>query len=189
VVSALGGRVPKIASTAWVHPAATIVGDVEIGAGASIWPGAVLRGDFGSIRIGAGTSIQDNAVLHAAPNGPTTVGRDCVIAHLAFIEAATVGDGCMVAVGALVLPGAVLHDGSVAAAGAALAKGIEVPTGHRAQGVPAQIVAIGHPDRDYIATGARRYAQMAQHYAEAGVGDTGLDLEPRFRLPTKADKC
>ena len=89
MVSALGERVPKIAPTAWVHPAATIVGDVEIGAGASIWPGAVLRGDFGAIRIGAGTSIQDNAVLHAAPDGPTMVGSDCVIAHLAFIEAAT----------------------------------------------------------------------------------------------------
>lgn len=189
MVSALGGRVPKIAPTAWVHPAATIIGNVEVGPGASVWPGAVLRGDFGAIRIGAGTSIQDNAVLHAAPDGPTTVGANCVIAHLAFIEAATVGDGCMVAVGALVLPGAVLHDGSVAAAGAALAKGIEVPTGHRAQGVPASIVAASHPDRHYIATGAYRYGRMAQQYAEAGIGETGLDLEPRFRLPREASEC
>jgi carbonic anhydrase/acetyltransferase-like protein (isoleucine patch superfamily) len=88
-----------------------------------------------------------------------------------------------------VLRGSVLHDGSVAAAGAALAKGIEVPTGHRAQGVPAKVVAAAHPSPAVIATGARRYAQMARHYAEAGIGVTGLDLEPRFRLPSGADKC
>jgi carbonic anhydrase/acetyltransferase-like protein (isoleucine patch superfamily) len=120
-VSALGDLVPRIDPTAWVHPAATVVGDVEIGPESSIWPGAVLRGDFGAIRVGARTSIQDNAVLHAAPSAPTVVGDECVIAHLAFIETAVVEDRCLVGVAAVVLPGACLRPGAVAAAGAVLA--------------------------------------------------------------------
>ena len=175
-IEALGDLVPRIDPTAWVHPTATIIGDVEIGAGASIWPGAVLRGDFGAIRVGARTSIQDNAVLHAAPVAPTLVGSDCVIAHLAFIETATVEDACMVAVAAQMLPGSVLRRGAVAAAGAVLAAGLEVPTGYRAQGVPARIVASEHPDAAYIADGATEYAAMATRYAAAGIGATGADL-------------
>jgi carbonic anhydrase/acetyltransferase-like protein (isoleucine patch superfamily) len=169
-IEALGDLVPRIDPTAWVHPAATIIGDVEIGAGSTIWPGAVVRGDFGAIRIGARTSIQDNAVLHAAPYAPTLVGSDCVIAHLAFIETA------MVAVAAQMLPGSVLRRGAVAAAGAVLAAGLEVPTGYRAQGVPARIVASDNPDAAYIARGAADYAAMGKRYAAAGIGATGDDL-------------
>ncbi len=176
MISALGDRVPRIADTAWVHPAATIIGAVEVGAGSSIWPGAVLRGDFGTIRVGARTSIQDNAVIHAAPDTPTLIGSDCIVAHLAFIETATIEDHCMVAVGAVVLPGAILRTGSVAAAGAVLAQALEVPSGHRAQGVPARVVATDRPDRDYIGRGAADYVAMAQRYASAGIGDTGAAL-------------
>jgi carbonic anhydrase/acetyltransferase-like protein (isoleucine patch superfamily) len=185
VISALGDRVPAIAADAWVHPTATIVGDVEIGAGSSVWPGAVLRGDFGAILVGERTSIQDNAVIHAAPWQPTVIGSDCVIAHLAFVETATIEDFCMVASGALVLPGATMRSGSTAAAGAVLAKSIEVPAGHRAQGVPAEIVQADHPDREYIARGAASYAAMAAEYMRQGIGSTGatiaagLDLAPR----------
>jgi carbonic anhydrase/acetyltransferase-like protein (isoleucine patch superfamily) len=175
-IEALGDLVPRLDPTACVHPAATIIGDVEIGAGSTIWPGAVLRGDFGAIRVGARTSIQDNAVLHAAPVAPTLVGSDCVIAHLAFIETATVEDACMVAVAAQMLPGSVLRRGAVAAAGAVLAAGLEVPTGYRAQGVPARIVASDRPGPAYIADGAAEYAAMAKRYAAAGIGATGDDL-------------
>lgn len=164
-VSALGDLVPKIDPTAWVHPAATVVGDVEIGPESSIWPGAVLRGDFGAIRVGARTSIQDNAVLHAAPSAPTVVGDECVIAHLAFIETAVVEDRCLVAVGAVVLPGARLRSGSVAAAGAVLARALEVPSGYRAIGVPATAVPSDGPDPDYVAAGAASYAAMAARFA------------------------
>lgn len=175
-IEALGDLVPRIDPTAWVHPAATIVGDVEIGAESTIWPGAVLRGDFGAIRIGARTSIQDNVVLHAGPTAPTLVGADCIVAHLAFIETATVEDACMVAVGAQLLPGSTLRRGSVAAAGAVLAAGLEVPTGHRAQGVPARVVPSDNPDAAYIADGVASYAAMAARYAAAGIGATGADL-------------
>jgi carbonic anhydrase/acetyltransferase-like protein (isoleucine patch superfamily) len=177
-ISALGDRVPSIDPTAWVHPDATIIGDVVIGPGSSIWPGAVLRGDFGSIRIGARTSVQDNAVIHSGPPVLTTVGSNCIVAHLAFIEMATVEDDCMVAVAAQMLPGAILRRGTVAAAGAVLARGLEVPTGYRAQGVPAEIVPSEHPDAAYIASGAAEYAAMAIRYAEEGIGAMGADLAP-----------
>lgn len=183
MIAALGERVPRLAPTAWVHPAATVIGDVELGPGASVWPGAVLRGDFGAIRIGARTSVQDNAVIHAAPWVATTVGAECVVAHLAFIEAATVEDLCMVASGALVLPGATMRSGSVAAAGAVLAGELEVPSGHRAQGVPAAVVAAARPDRAYIAQGAADYAAMAAEYAGQGIGATGASLSSALDLP------
>ena len=175
-VSALGDLVPRIDPTAWVHPDATIVGDVEIGPGSSIWPGAVLRGDFGAIRVGARTSVQDNAVLHAAPSSPTVVGDECIIAHLAFIETAVVGNRCMVAVGAQMLPGSTLHDGAIAAAGAVLARGLEVPSGYRAQGVPAKIVRSDKPDPSYVAAGAIEYAAIVERYIAAGIGFTGAEL-------------
>ncbi|HYC81631.1 MAG TPA: gamma carbonic anhydrase family protein [Solirubrobacterales bacterium] len=178
-VSALGDLVPRIDPTAWVHPSATVVGDVEIGPESSVWPGAVLRGDFGAIRVGARTSIQDNAVLHAAPNAPTVVGDECVIAHLAFIETAVVEDLCLVGVGAVVLPGAHLRRGAVAAAGAVLAQALAVPSGHRAIGVPATVVPSEHPSPEYIATGARSYAAMAARFAveERPLAEGGAPLD------------
>ena len=163
-VEALGDLVPRIAPSAFVHPRATVIGDVEIGEESSIWPGAVLRGDFGSIRVGRRTSVQDNAVLHADGNG-TVIGDDCILGHLAFVENAVVEDLCLIGVGA-VLHGAVLRTGAVAAAGTVIVGGMEVPPDHRAQGVPARLVSPARPDRDYIRQGAARYVEMARRYAE-----------------------
>lgn len=168
MIQSLGTSRPRIAPSAFVHPRATVIGDVEIGEDSSVWPGAVIRGDFGPIRIGRRTSIQDNAVIHADHRG-TVIGDDCLIAHLAFIEAATVGNACMVAVGA-VLHGAYLHSGAVAAAGAVLVGGVEVPSGCRAQGVPARVVAIDSPTVEAIAHGAGRYVEMARRYASETQG-------------------
>lgn len=165
MISALGDLRPRIASSAFVHPQATVIGDVEIGEDSSIWPGAVIRGDFGAIRIGRRTSIQDNVVIHASYSDDTEIGDDCLIGHLAFIECAIVGDACMVAVGAK-LHGARMLPGSVAAAGAVLVGGIEVPSGWRAQGVPARLVELARSERESIELGAARYVAMARRHAE-----------------------
>jgi carbonic anhydrase/acetyltransferase-like protein (isoleucine patch superfamily) len=162
VIQRLGDAVPQIAPDAWVHERATVIGDVTIGPGSSVWPGAVLRGDFGPIRIGARTSIQDNTVIHADGDG-TVIGDGCIVGHLAFVENAAVGDGCLVGVGARLLPGTRMAPGAVAAAGAVLL-GIEVPTGHRAQGVPASVVPVDGPGRDYVEQGSRRYVEMAERH-------------------------
>lgn len=163
MIERLGELVPRIAASAWVHPTATVIGDVEIGESSSVWPGAVLRGDFAPIRVGSFTSVQDRVVIHGARTG-TFVGDRCLIGHGAFLEDASVADECLVGVGALVLNGARLARGAVAAAGAVLAGAIEVPTGFRAQGVPAKLVASDRPGRDYIVGGAERYAAMAERY-------------------------
>jgi carbonic anhydrase/acetyltransferase-like protein (isoleucine patch superfamily) len=152
---------PQIAASAFVHPAATIIGDVHVGEESSVWPGAVLRGDYGPIRIGARTSIQDNVVVHATAHG-TVIGDDCVVGHLAFLEDATVQDACLVGVGAKVLNGAVMRTGSVAAAGAVLTPGKVVPSGERAQGVPAELVPAGRLSPENIRSGAAEYVRMSR---------------------------
>jgi carbonic anhydrase/acetyltransferase-like protein (isoleucine patch superfamily) len=120
----------------------------------------VLRGDLGPIRVGARTSIQDNAVMHCGPTG-VRVGDDCVVGHLAHLESATVEDVCMVGIAALVLHEATLRTGSVVAAGAVLVGGLEVPSGMRAQGVPARIIEGTH-DREWILHGASVYAEQTR---------------------------
>jgi carbonic anhydrase/acetyltransferase-like protein (isoleucine patch superfamily) len=86
------GRWPRVADDAWLAPTATVIGDVEIATGASIWFGAVLRGDVGRIRIGAGSCVQDNAVLHCAADLPTVVGENVTVGHLAMLEGCVVED-------------------------------------------------------------------------------------------------
>jgi carbonic anhydrase/acetyltransferase-like protein (isoleucine patch superfamily) len=164
MIQRLGEHVPRIDPSAWVHASATVIGDVTIGPDSSVWPGAVLRGDFGPIVVGANTSIQDNAVIHAERG--THIGSGCVVGHLAFTEDATVGDDCLIGVGARVLPGARLADAAIAAASAVLLGGLLVPTGYRAQGIPATLVQTDRPGVDYIRTGARRYREMARHHRD-----------------------
>jgi len=162
-IEPLGDLVPRIAASAFVHPAATIIGDVEIGEESSVWPGAVLRADYGPIRVGARTSVQDNAVLHGVGAG-TYLGSDCVVGHLAYIEEATVEDACLVGVGSKILNGAVMRTGSVAAAGTVVLGSMDVPSGHRAQGVPATIVASASPTREQIMAGAAAYVRNRLRY-------------------------
>ncbi len=95
-VYALGDLVPRIDPTAFVHPDATVVGDVVIGPESTIWPQAVLRGDYGNITIGARTSIQDGTVVHSTADLPTRIGDDCVVGHLAHVECCVIEDGALV---------------------------------------------------------------------------------------------
>jgi carbonic anhydrase/acetyltransferase-like protein (isoleucine patch superfamily) len=164
VIESLDGHLPEIADTAWVHATAVIIGDVEIGDESSVWPGAVVRGDFGPIRIGARTCVQDNAVIHSDRAG-THIGNDCIIGHLAFVEEAIVGDECLVGTGARVLNGVRLEPGAVVAAGAVVLGETVVPTGFRAQGVPARIVPCTSPKPGYVKDGAARYVEMARRHA------------------------
>lgn len=136
---ALDGVSPSIHPTAWVHPDATVVGRVELGADVSVWPQAVLRGDYGEIRVGARTSIQDGTVLHTTAEHPTLIGADCVVGHLAHLEGCTVGDRCLIGSGSVVLNRAVIGDGSLVGAGALVAEGTVVPGDSRALGVPARV--------------------------------------------------
>jgi carbonic anhydrase/acetyltransferase-like protein (isoleucine patch superfamily) len=159
-VYALGDRVPVIHPEAYVAPDATVIGSVEIGEGASIWPGAVLRGDAQGIRVGARTSIQDGVVIHVGTDLETVVGADCVVGHLAHLEGCVVEDGCLVGSGAILLHRVVVRSGALVAAGAVVPPGTEVPAFALARGVPARILP------DQVAPGA--FADAVARYVEKG---------------------
>lgn len=136
---ALDGIAPVIHPTAYVHPDATVIGHVELGPEASVWPQAVLRGDYGEIRVGARTSIQDGTVLHTTEEWPTVIGEDCVVGHLAHLEGCSVGNRCLIGSNSVVLNRVVIGDGVLIGAGALVAEGTVVPPDHRALGVPARL--------------------------------------------------
>lgn len=112
LITGIGGREPRIDEGAFVAPTASVIGDVTLHAGASVWYGAVLRGDVESIAVGASSNVQDNCTLHADPGFPVNVGERVSIGHNAVVHGATVEDDCLIGMGATVLNGAVIGAGS-----------------------------------------------------------------------------
>jgi carbonic anhydrase/acetyltransferase-like protein (isoleucine patch superfamily) len=123
-----------------VHPDAVVIGDVVVGEGATIWPGAVLRGDYGRIEVGARTSVQDGTVVHATAELATVIGSDCVVGHIVHLEGCTIEPGCLIGSGSVVLHEAVVRTGALVGANAVVTNGTEVPSGAMALGVPAKII-------------------------------------------------
>jgi carbonic anhydrase/acetyltransferase-like protein (isoleucine patch superfamily) len=163
MIYALGDQAPDIDPAAYVHPDAVVIGSVTIGAGASVWPCAVLRGDDGWIRIGARTSVQDGSVLHCTPELPTIVGDDCVIGHMVHLEGCVVEDGALVGNGAVVLHRAVIRSGALVGSNAVVPAGMDVPAGAMALGVPAKLRE-GAVRPEMISTPAMSYVHRAERY-------------------------
>ena len=138
-IYALGDQVPDIPPDAFVHPEATVIGSVTIAAGASVWPAAVLRGDYGRIHVGERTSIQDGTILHTTDRWPTVIGADCVVGHNAHLEGCTIGDGCLIGSGSIVLNRAVVQPAAAVGAAALIPEDFVVPSGQIALGVPARL--------------------------------------------------
>jgi carbonic anhydrase/acetyltransferase-like protein (isoleucine patch superfamily) len=138
-IYAIGDLVPEIHETAFVHPDATVIGRVVLGPEASVWPQAVIRGDYGRIVVGEGSNVQDGAVLHATDTLDTTVGSHVVIGHLAHLEGCTVRDRALIGVGSTVLHRAVVEEGATVGAGAVVTNDMVVPASALAVGVPAVI--------------------------------------------------
>jgi carbonic anhydrase/acetyltransferase-like protein (isoleucine patch superfamily) len=159
----LDGATPNVDPDAYVHPEAVVIGDVTIGAGSSVWPSAVLRGDYGTITIGARTSIQDGTVIHAGPGFPTIIGDGCVIGHLAHLEGCTLEDSCLVGSGSVVLHHAVVGTGATVGANAVVPNNMVVPPGALALGVPAKIFE-GRSDVPMIRLSAAEYVSNAKRY-------------------------
>ena len=160
----LDGVSPRIAPDAWIAPNATIIGNVEIGAGANIWFNCVLRGDTNLIRVGARSNIQDGSILHVNPGDgmQCLIGEDVTVGHMAIVHAATLHDGAFVAMAAVVLDGAVIEGGGVLAAGAVLTPGKRIGTGEMWAGMPAKFVrAVGEAERAMFALTAPAYVQNA----------------------------
>ncbi|HVE97852.1 MAG TPA: gamma carbonic anhydrase family protein [Mycobacteriales bacterium] len=163
-IYALDDLVPDIHPDAYVHPDAVVIGHVRLGEGATVWPRAVLRGDYGVITVGAGTSIQDGTVVHATALDATTIGADCVVGHLAHLEGCTVEDRALIGSGSIVLARALVRTGAVVGAAALVPEGTEVEAGTLVLGVPARPRGpAGQEDR--IAAAAELYRRNGRRYA------------------------
>ena len=165
-IYAIGDRVPEIDEAAFVHPDATVIGHVVLGPGASVWPQAVIRGDYGSVTVGPDSNVQDGAVLHATSDLDTVIGDHVVIGHLAHLEGCTVEDRALIGVGSAVLHRAVVSAGATVGAGAVVTNGMVVPARALAVGVPATIKA-DRSDPDLIAAMATLYVHNAGRYKTA----------------------
>lgn len=153
---------PEIAPSAWIAPGAFVIGAVELGDEASVWYGAVLRGDTEPIRIEARTNVQDGCVLHADPGFPAIVGEGCVIGHNAVVHGCRIGAGCLVGMGATILNGAKIGEGSIVAAGAVVPEGREFPPRSLIVGVPAKRAGeVTEEQTNDVGRGAREYVERA----------------------------
>jgi carbonic anhydrase/acetyltransferase-like protein (isoleucine patch superfamily) len=161
VIRSLNGKTPQVHPEAFVSEFAYVVGDVEIGAGSSVWPGSVIRGDTGKIVIGRNTCIQDGSVVHT--DGPGSIGDDVVIGHMVMCHALHVGDGAVLGNGATVNGGATeIGEHSIVAAGAVVLENAKVPPRTLVVGIPA--AAKGSVTDEQI----KRFKATADHYAERG---------------------
>ncbi|MCW2898638.1 MAG: hypothetical protein JWO67_903 [Streptosporangiaceae bacterium] len=163
-IYALGDQVPDIHPEAYVHPDATVIGLVKIHAAATVWPGAVLRGDYGAIEIGTHTSIQDGTVLHTTEPWPTIIGAECVVGHNAHLEGCVVEDRCLIGSGSVVLNRVRIGTGSVVGAGAVVTEDSFVPARHTALGVPARCRS-GGIDPVWHEQAVKLYAGNGRRYA------------------------
>jgi len=160
------GRSPQIAKARFIAGSATVVGDVTVGEGASVFYGAVLRADINSIRVGPRTNIQDNAVIHLADAFGVRIGADCTIGHGAIVHACTIGDRCLVGMGATVLDGSVIGRESLIGANALVPQGFRCPAGSLVFGSPARVVRpLTAAERRGLRRWAAKYLLVAAAHA------------------------
>ena len=162
-IYALDDDEPDIHELAYVAPDAVVIGRVTIGPEASVWPGAVLRGDHGTITVGARTSVQDGTVVHCTARWPTVIGADCVIGHNAHLEGCVVEDGCLIGSGSVTLNRVVVGAGSIVAAAALVPEGFIVPPGSLVAGVPATIKRTG-VNPAWAQGAVKSYIETARHH-------------------------
>jgi carbonic anhydrase/acetyltransferase-like protein (isoleucine patch superfamily) len=159
------GRYPKIGRGCYVAPDAVIIGDVTLEDGASVWYGAVLRGDVSPIVIGARTNIQDGTIIHGEDGCPTIIGADVTVGHAAIIHAATVGDRVLVGMGAVLLSRSSVGPDSIIGARALVTQDSELPGSSLILGMPAQVKRELTPEeRESVIQSAKRYVRHAKTY-------------------------
>lgn len=140
MIQAFQDKRPILHGDVRAHDTAVVIGDVELHDGVSLWPHAVLRGDLNRIVVGEGSNIQDGAVVHNDLKHPALIGRDCVVGHQACVHGATVGDRCLIGIGALLLNGSVIGDESIIGAGSVVAEGKVIPPRSLVLGVPGKVI-------------------------------------------------
>ena len=156
---------PAIAPTAWVADSAQVIGNVELGEGASVWFGAVLRGDNERLTVGPGSNIQDGAMVHSDRGFPVTLGANVTVGHLVTLHGCTVGDGSLIGIQAVVLNGAKIGRNCLVGAGSLVTEGKEFPDGSMIMGTPAKVVRQLAPEQiAAMQRGAPHYVANAQRF-------------------------
>lgn len=165
-----GDKTPQVDPTAWIAPNATLIGDVHVGPGASVWFGAVLRGDIDRIEVGAGTNVQDNVVVHTDEGVPTILGENVGVGHLALLHGARIGAGSLIGMGAKLLNRSVIGEGGFVAAGALVLEGQQIEAGHFAAGLPAKDRGpMNEEMAERVRSNAFVYQERAALFRDAGV--------------------
>lgn len=157
---ALGDKKPNVAPDAWVAPGCYVVGNVVLGALASVWFGTTLRGDNETITVGDGSNLQENVVAHTDMGFPLTIGANCTIGHNAMLHGCRIGDGSLIGMGATILNGAVIGQNCLIGAGALITEGKVIPDGSLVMGVPGKVI------RELDANAKDGLIQSALHYQE-----------------------
>lgn len=161
----LDGIAPEISPDAWVAPDAQIMGRVVIEPGASVWWGAVLRGDNEEIRVGRGSNVQDLCCLHTDPGFPLVIGENVTVGHRAMLHGCRIGDGSLIGMGATVLNGARIGQGSLVGASALISEGKEIPDRVLVMGAPGRVVReIDDAKYEDLLISARRYQDNARRF-------------------------
>ncbi len=158
-------KIPTIDATAFVHPLAVVIGDVHIGARASVWPTAVIRGDTDTIRIGEDSNVQDGTIIHVDAGVPTTIGKRVAIGHRAIVHGSTIEDNCLIAMGAILLNGVHVGTGSIVGAGAVCTEGMQIPPNSLVVGIPARrIRETSDAERERIKKTVDAYVELQNEY-------------------------
>lgn len=162
------GRRPQIAASAYIDPAAVIIGDVVIGEDSSVWPCSVIRGDVHYVRIGARTNIQDGSICHVMRDEyPLIVSDDVTIGHSVTLHGCTIESRCLIGMGAVILNGATIGAGSIVAAGTLITEGTVIPAGSLVMGSPGKVKrALTGIDQASIDAYAKRYVEYKNIYRE-----------------------
>ncbi|WP_260599398.1 gamma carbonic anhydrase family protein [Sphingomonas endolithica] len=162
----LDGKRPQLAAGAWVAPSADLIGDVHLAEDASVWFGAVIRGDNTPMLVGARSNIQEGAMCHSDPGAPLTIGADCTIGHHAILHGCTIQDRVLIGMGAIILNHAVIPVGSIVGAGALVTEGKTFPPGSLIIGSPARAVRqLDNTAQAMLRVSASHYVQNARAYA------------------------
>jgi carbonic anhydrase/acetyltransferase-like protein (isoleucine patch superfamily) len=161
----LDGVRPRIADDAYIAPTAVLIGDVVVESAASVWFGAVLRGDNSRITVGTGSCVQDNCVIHCAKELPTTIGANVTVGHMAMLEGCVIEEGALIGMGAIVLQRARVGIRSLIAAGAVVGEGVQIPPGVLAAGVPATVKKeLAGSSQRWVETAALEYQSKRLRY-------------------------
>ena len=167
MIKSFNGKTPQIHPTAFVSETAYIVGEVTIGENASIWPGAVIRGDFGSISIGKNTAIEDNCIVHS---WDCIIGDNVLVGHGAVIHCKSIGNGSMVGINAVVLQGAEIGEKCFIAAGALITPNTKIPPSSLVMGSPARVKEeLSQEKLSMMLAGNDAYVQLGQQYKQQGL--------------------